>query len=367
MLKLLIDARMIDSSGIGTYLQNLIPFLKKHMILYLLGDKKKISKYIDISEVNVIPMKSSIYFPLEQVEYILKVKDVDVFWSPHFNVPIFPVRAKKRIVTIHDVFHLAFKDLYNLFERSYAKLLIDSAVRFSDLIITVSQFSKSEILKHTKVKEDKIKVIYNGVDTKRFKVYPEEEKIKIKNKYNLPDKFLFFVGNVKPHKNLKGLLRAFERIIGEEKNIFLVITGKKEGFIKGDKEIFKILNNRYLKDRVIFTGYMSNEDLPLLYNLADIFVFPSLYEGFGLPPLEAMACGCPSIVSKITPLMEICGDAVYYVDPYDVEDMAKGIMKVLKDNNLKEEMKRKGYERVNNFSWEKSAIEHLKLINEIFN
>lgn len=367
MLKLLIDARMIDSSGIGTYLQNLIPFLKEHMILYLLGDKEKISKYIDISEINIIPMKSSIYFPLEQVEYILKVKDVDVFWSPHFNVPIFPVRVKKRIVTIHDVFHLAFKDLYNLFERSYAKLLINSAVRFSDLIITVSQFSKSEILKYTKVKEDKIKVIYNGVDTKRFKVYPEEKKIRIKNKYNLPDKFLFFVGNVKPHKNLKGLLRTFERIIGEEKDIFLVITGKKEGFIKGDKEIFKILNNRYLKDRVIFTGYVSNEDLPLLYNLADIFVFPSLYEGFGLPPLEAMACGCPSIVSKITPLMEICGDAVYYVDPYDVEDMAKGIMKVLKDNNLREEMKRKGYERVNNFSWEKSAIEHLKLINEIFN
>lgn len=364
MLKILIDARMIDSSGIGTYLQNLIPFLKENLILYLLGDKEKINKYIDISDVTVIPMKSSIYFPWEQVEYILKVKDVDVFWSPHFNVPIFPVRTKKRIVTVHDVFHLVFKDLYNLFERNYAKLLINSAVRFSDLIITVSQFSKSEILKYTKVKGEKIKVIYNGIDTKRFKVCPNEEKIKIKNKYNLPDKFLFFVGNVKPHKNLKGLLRAFERIIRDERDIFLVITGKKEGFIKGDKEIFKILNNKYLKDKVIFTGYVDNEDLPILYNLADLFVFPSFYEGFGLPPLEAMACGCPSVVSKIPPLLEVCGDAVYYVNPYDVEDIAEGIIRVLKDQNLREEIKRKGYERVRNFSWEKSAMEHLKTIKD---
>ncbi|MGB9787593.1 MAG: glycosyltransferase family 4 protein [Dictyoglomus turgidum] len=365
MTKVLLDARMIDSSGIGTYLQNLIPFLKNHLNLSLLGEREKVEEYIDISNLNFISMKSPIYFPTEQIEFLLKIKDVDIFWSPHFNVPVFPIRAKKRIVTIHDVFHLAFGEFYSPFERTYAKFLINSAVNLSDVIITVSNFSKSEIIKYTGVKEEKIKVIYNGVDRERFRVYEKEELEKIKSEYKLPNRFLLFVGNVKPHKNLRRLLKAFKIIAGDFKDLFLVITGKKEGFLKGDKKIFELINkDTILKERVIFTGHVDKGDLPYLYNLAEIFVFPSLYEGFGLPPLEAMACGCPIVVSHIPPLWEICKDAAYYINPHDEWDIAKGIKEVLENEKLRKELIDKGIERAKEFSWEKSAREHLNLIEK---
>ncbi|MGB9857045.1 MAG: glycosyltransferase family 4 protein, partial [Dictyoglomaceae bacterium] len=210
-----------------------------------------------------------------------------------------------------------------------------------------------------------IKVIYNGVDKEKFKVYEKKELERIKSKYKLPERFILFVGNVKPHKNLKGLLKAFRIVAEEFKDLFLVITGKKEGFLKGDKEIFELISKNFpLKERVIFTGYVDEKDLPILYNLAKLFVFPSLYEGFGLPPLEAMACGCPAVVSRIPPLLEICDDAVYYINPYDVGDIAKGITEVLENEKLRKELINKGFERVKEFSWKKSAREYLKLIKK---
>lgn len=367
MIKLLLDSRMIDFSGIGTYLQNLIPFLKKEVNLILLGNKNTIENYIHEKDLKIIPIRSSIYFPYEQIEFLFKIRSVDIFWSPHFNVPIFPIRAKKRIVTIHDIFHLAFKELYSPFERVYIKLLINSALNLSDMIITVSNFSKSEIIKYTQIKEDKIKVIYNGVNKEKFKVYDKKDLEKIRLKYRLPDRFILFVGNIKPHKNLKGLLKAFKVVIEElDEDLFLVITGKQEGFLKGDTEIFKLINtNPLLKKRIFLTGYINEKDLPILYNLAELFIFPSFYEGFGLPPLEAMACGCPTVVSRIPPLLEICGDATYYVDPYNINDIAKGIIEVLSKKELRETLIKKGFERVKLFSWENSAKEHLKLIKEI--
>lgn len=367
MIKLLLDSRMIDSSGIGTYLQNLIPFLKKEVDLILLGNRNKIENHIHEKNLKIIPMRASIYFPYEQIEFLLKIKSVDIFWSPHFNVPIFPVRAKKRIVTIHDIFPLVFKELYSPLERAYVKLLINSAVNLSDLIITVSNFSKSEIIKYTQIKEDKIKVIYNGVDKEKFKVYDKKDLERVKSKYKLPDRFILFVGNIKPHKNLKGLLKAFKVVVEElDENLFLVITGKKEGFLKGDREIFKLINmDPLLKKRIFLTGYVNEKDLPILYNLSELFIFPSFYEGFGLPPLEAMACGCPTIVSHIPPLIEICGDATYYIDPYNINDIARGITELLSKKELRESLIKKGFERVKLFSWENSAKEHLKIIREI--
>ncbi|HOJ93271.1 MAG TPA: glycosyltransferase family 1 protein [Dictyoglomaceae bacterium] len=365
MPNLFLDARMIDASGIGTYLQNLIPFLKNQIHVTLLGDPKKIEKFLDIDDLRVIPMKSPIYSPYEQMEFILKFKDADLFWSPHFNVPIFPIKTKKRLVTIHDVFHLAFGDLYNLFERNYAKILIRSAVKLSDMIITVSNFSKSEIIKYTGIEERKIRVIYNGVDTSIFKRYEKEELEKVKEKYNLPAMFILFVGNVKPHKNLRMGLRAFELVLKNIDNLFFVIVGKKEGFIKGDREIFNLLERSKLRERVIFTGFVDKEDLPKIYNLSSLLIFPSLYEGFGLPPLEAMACGCPTVVSHLSSLPEICGDASYYVDPYDLESITEGIERVMGDENLRDTLIQKGFLRVKDFSWEKSAKEHIEAIFEL--
>ena len=207
-----------------------------------------------------------------------------------------------------------------------------------------------------------------------FRIIKEKDKLEIvKNKHNLPEKFILYVGNVKPHKNLIGLLKAFNLFIekngkngkNEEKfeDYKLVIIGKKEGFITADKEIFKILEaNPNLKNKVLFTDYVENEDLPLIYNLANIFVLPSFYEGFGLPPLEAMASGTPAIVSNLASLPEICGEAAYYVNPHNINELADGIYKVLNDSKLQNELIRKGLERIKLFNWEQTAE---KLINII--
>ncbi len=360
-MRLFLDARMIEFSGIGTYIQNLIPFFVGKVDVVLLGDEKRIKKYV--KDVEIIPLKSSIYFPLEQVEIPLKIKKCDIFWSPHFNTPIFPIKAKKRVVSIHDVFHLAFSKYYSFFERRYINFLIRSAVKLSDVIITVSYFSKNEIIKYTNADPQKIEVIYNGVDLDLFKIYEKKMLDKVTSKYNLPDKFILYVGNIKPHKNLKKAIKAFEIFSKDYKDFYLVIVGQKEGFYKGDKEIFHILeSNKSLSKKVIFTGYIEREDLPLIYNLACFLLFPSLYEGFGLPPLEAMACGCPVVASDIPVIKEICEDAVYYVNPLDPLDMAKGMREVFENKELRSKLINKGFDRVKNFIWESSGRKHLEVI-----
>ncbi len=360
-MNLFLDARMIEHSGIGTYIQNLLPFFKGKIDLILLGDENKIKKYV--KDLEIIPLRSPIYFPLEQIEIPLKIKKCDIFWSPHFNAPIFSIKAKKRVVTIHDVFHLAFSKYYKFLERKYLNFLINSATKMSDIVITVSNFSKEEIIKYTNADPQKIKVIHNGVDTNIFKIYEKEILEKFKIKHNLPDKFILYVGNVKPHKNLKNAIKAFEILSRDYKDFYLVIVGKKEGFYKGDKEIFTFLEgDKSLSKRIIFTGYIEKEDLPFIYNLAFLLIFPSLYEGFGLPPLEAMACGCPVVASNIPVIREVCGDAVYYVNPLDPWEIAKGILEVEENEEIRKGLINKGLDRVKNFSWENSAKKHLEVI-----
>lgn len=361
-----IDLRMINYSGIGTYLRNLLPFLKESFFaIKAIGNDEEIKKFELEKNIEIIPFNVKIYSLSEQLFLPFKIPRVDLFWSPHFNVPLLPIRARKKLVTIHDVFHLAFYETFSVPQRVYIKTIIEGAVCLSNKIITVSNFSKSEIIKYTKVNSNKIEVIYNGVDRNKFRPLDKEFLSKFRTKY--PEKFILYVGNVKPHKNLKNLLRAFSLLLRSSlKDYYLLIVGKKEGFITGDKDVFKILEeDLILRDKVIFTSYIQDNELPILYNLASLFVFPSLYEGFGLPPLEAMACGCPTVVSNTAALPEICGDASFYVNPYDPNDIADGIIKVLNNKALKDILIKRGFERVKLFSWKKSAEEHLRVIQEI--
>ncbi len=351
---------MHRASGIGTYIRNIVPYLTDKFEITLLVNPREIEVYSFLKKVNIIKCTSRIYTIEEQLELFRKIPSCDIFWSPHYNIPLLPIRAKKKIVTIHDVFHLAFYHQLNWKQKIYARFVIIQAVKRSDVILTVSNFSANEIKKYTKTQKD-IKVVYNGLDFERFRVINNKEVLgKIKNKYQLPDDFILFVGNVKPHKNLKNLLIAIKNL-----NVNLVIVGKKEGFITGDREIYNIINNNNLGSKVFFTGHVDDEDLPKIYNLAKIFIFPSFYEGFGLPPIEAMACGCPVVCSKVASLPEVCGDAAYYVDPYNIEDIARGIDVVIKDESLRQSLIRKGFENVKRFSWEKSAQQIVEIIYKL--
>ncbi|WP_175403733.1 glycosyltransferase family 4 protein [Caminibacter mediatlanticus] len=355
MKHIIIDFRMHNASGIGTYIKNIVPFLLNNFDITLLAKSEELQNYNLKNKVKVIECNSNIYSIKEQFELFKKIPKCDVFWSPHYNIPVLPIKAKKRIVTIHDVYHLAFYDTLNLKQKLYAKFMINQAVSKSDIILTVSEFSKNEIIKYTNTRKE-IKVIYNAINFNKFKVINNNLE-KLKNKYSLPNEFILFVGNVKPHKNLKRLLLAIKDL-----DINLVFVGKKDGFITGDENIKKLITKNNLKERIYFTGYVKDEDIPVIYNLAKLFVFPSLYEGFGIPPLEAQACGCPIIVSNVASLPEVCGDSALYCNPYDVNDIKEKIEVLLNNKQLREELIQKGFENIKRFSWEKSAKKIIDVI-----
>jgi glycosyltransferase involved in cell wall biosynthesis len=370
--KITIDVRMLDAYGIGTYIRNLVPMIISalpEIRFNLLGDKSELQKlsWTSNSNVDLIHCNSPIYSISEQFELPLRIPESDLFWSPHYNIPFLSARTKKRVVTIHDVFHLVFFNRLNLPKKIYSKTMLNLATRYADKIITVSNFSESEIMRHIKINRDKIKVINNAVNTDIFKALNGNAPNDINKKLVPPEKYILYVGNIKFHKNIKNLILAYEHLLNKGiTDCYLVIVGEKERFIAADSNIRDTINSpSKLSEKIIFTGYMKIDDLSVLYNSASLFVFPSLYEGFGLPPLEAMACKCPVVVSNTASLPEVCGDAAYYVDPHSVDSIAEGIQNVLSDNTLRESLIKRGLERVKLFSWERSAEEHLKIFEEV--
>src|ERR1039457_1605991 len=252
-----IDARMINHSGIGTYMKNLINALLGDYHLILLGDPSEIKKHVKSEKIEILKFQPSIYSVSEQLKYPLNIPECDLFLSTHYNIPLFPIKAKKRLVIIYDMNHLAFYEKLSLAQKIYTKLMMNGAVKLSDAIITISEFSKSEILKYLKVDPIKIKVVHFGID-------PEIIKAELKKDFPLsltmPERFLLFVGNVKPHKNLITLLKAFEILLKSGNDYKLVIVGKKEGFITGDKEVIGLVEgNKLLNEHVIFTGHIENQ------------------------------------------------------------------------------------------------------------
>jgi len=356
-----IDFRMHKSSGIGTYISNIMPFLIEKFDVTLIGSSSEIEKSGFVGDVKVIECSAKIYSIREQVDLFLKIPRCDVFWSPHYNVPILPIRAKKRLVTIHDVFHLAFYEKLNIKQKIYAKIVINQAVKKSNVILTDSIFSAKEIKRLLNVNVSQI--VSCAIKPNFFKPIQDIIELKkVKDKYQLPDDFLLFVGNVKPHKNLKNLLLA----LNTQPKRHLVIVGKKDGFITGDNDVSQMLiHNEDLRSRVCFTGYVEEQDLPVIYSLAKLFVFPSFYEGFGLPPLEAQACGCPVITSNAASLPEVCGDSVVYFEPNDVESIATKISSLYHDEQAQAKLKRLGFENVKRFSWKKSAEDIADIIRSL--
>lgn len=355
--KLVIDFRMHKSSGIGTYLTSLLPFIVDEFDVSLLLSEKDILLLSEeiLKSVSVIPLNSSIYSISEQYYLFKKVPKCDIFWSPHYNIPLFLPQAKKRCVTIHDVCHLAFPDILSWKERLYSTLMLKCAVTLSQTILTDSLFSRSEIIKYLKPNKD-VNVVYCGVDTS-FKVYDYNRKIF--DKYKLPQKYILFVGNVKPHKNIKGLLKAVEKM----PFVNLVVVGRKDGFINSDSSVFEILNDsEQLSNRVIFTGYVDQKDLPSIYNYAEAFVFPSLYEGFGLPPTEAQQHSCPVISSDSACMPEVLEDSAVYFDARNSSDMAEKIKLVLSDQKLMDKLRDNGLKNLKRFDWELSAKKIIGLL-----
>ena len=354
-MKIAVDARMINMSGIGTYIQNL---MKNDCYDIALGRKEEIEKICN--KVDTIEFDSPIYGIKEQLKFPyrkLKKEKPDVLHVPHYNVPIF--YRGKMVVTIHDLTHLLFPEfLPNKFAYFYAKFMIWIALKKADKVITVSQNTKNDILKMFKVNPDKIEVIYNGEGEE----YIKKEKKDIQylyTKFNIPEnkKIIMYVGNLKPHKNLERLLEAYSKIENREETC-LVLVGKAFQNYSVLEEKEKKLE---IKNQVIHTGIVTQEELVDLYNLADLFVFPSLYEGFGIPVLEALACGTPVICSNTSSIPEVGENYVGYFNPLKINE----ITDMLNNYNKKDEDEIALSKKLEYFSWKNSSNEHKKKIKII--
>lgn len=351
-----IDARWIKASGIGTYLRNVLPGViaslpNKHFCL--LGNKAVMGSLNGLGGPNVclIEAGSAMYSLSEQLELTRNIhRETSLFWSAHYNIPL--LYRGKMLVTVYDLFHLAMPNLVGgLHKRLYAKVMFKAVRRKADAIITISHFTKNELIRFTGRGKQEIYPIHLGVEDSWFN---------IKKSVNPHGKsYLLYVGNVKPHKNLGSLIKAFE-FIADKIPHDLVIVGKKEGFITGDSAVATMAAS--LSERVYFTGYIEDEILKQYFAHADAFVLPSFYEGFGLPPLEAMATGCPVIVANAASFPEVCEDAAIYCDPHSYEDIADKILMVMNDSSLRETLKRKGVEHARKFTWEKCVSETCEVI-----
>lgn len=353
MKNITVDARMINSSGIGTVIKNILKrmiVLKPEWNFFILGNLLELRKYDFFKQNNVklISCEAPIYSIKEQIELIKKIpKETDVMWSPHYNIPIF--YKGKLIVTVHDVFHLAMPQFVKgIHKRLYARFMFNMVKYKANKIICVSNFTASELEKYVSIDKNKVEVVYNGIDKEWFNVNLE------KPVYDKP--YLLYVGNVKPYKNLINLVKAFE-LIKDKIPHDLIIVGKKEGFITGDKNIFKLTEK--MSDRIIFTGYIDDNLLKQYYKQADLFIFPSLYEGFGLPPLESLATGTRVICSDILVLKEICKNMVDYFEPLDIDSISRCIIKNI--NNKKNDSIINFYD----YNWNICVRKYIEVIESI--
>ncbi|RZV38728.1 MAG: glycosyltransferase family 1 protein [Candidatus Acidulodesulfobacterium acidiphilum] len=353
-MKIFFDARLINYAGLGRYERELIAELLKlnpDITFYVIGEKDKITSYINDFKLNpknfvVIDLKIKKYTFSEQFKLINIIrnmeleKKVDIFLFPHFNVPFLYI-PKNSAVIVHDLTFFHFPRYFGRIKTMLAKLVLKNVLIKAKKIITVSNFVKNDIInmfgsesgKHKNSKldknilQDKITVVYSGYSPK-FKPASENKIKEFKIKNNL-DLFILYCGNRKKHKNIINLIKAFREVKKEFADLKLILIGKR--FEKPNKQDFidEFINKNGVKD-VISVEYASDDDLNLYYSASSAFVFISLSEGFGFAPLEALASGTKLILADNSALPEIFGNSAVYVNPYDINDIAGAIKKILK-------------------------------------
>jgi glycosyltransferase involved in cell wall biosynthesis len=363
-----IDARKLHDFGIGTYIRNLLRQLARldHESEFVLLCRPQDAAGLASLGGNfrAVAETAGNYSVAEQLKIpmALRRERVTLFHAPHYVLP--PLVTCRSVVTIHDCIHLMFPQyLPSRLAFGYARTSMSLASRRATRILTVSESSKRDIMRFFGTAAEKIDVIYNAYDD-RFAVEPrEEDVIRVRERYQLHDEFVLYAGNVKPHKNLERVIEAFNlvRKRGLE-HLKLVMIGDE---ISKYASLRRAVHRHQLHNYVRFLGYLPEETLAVMYRLAGVFVFPSLYEGFGLPPLEAMASGTPVVTSNVSSLPEVAGDAAILVDPYDPQAIADGIYLVLTDEQLRRDLRKKGVARARQFSWETSVRRVREIYGEV--
>jgi glycosyltransferase involved in cell wall biosynthesis len=306
---------------------------------------------------------STRYFNQPKIDKLLK--GIDVYFNPHFFVAPLSKGCKK-VITFHDLSFERHPEFFSRRKRLWQGFLMKTRweAERADKIIAVSQSTKDDLITLYGIDSKKIKVIYSGVNEQFRQIKKLKsttpQLIRLKKRYNLPAKFILYFGTIEPRKNLIALIKAFE-LLRKKYSIGLVLAGAK-GWLYQD--IFKAAReSKYSRD-IIFTGFIEERDKPYLYNLAEVFVYPSFFEGFGFPPLEAMACGVPTIVSVSSSLPEVIGQSALTVNPYHIDEITWAMEAILTNGDLRDWFVQKGLKQAKKFSWQKCAQETLRVLAE---
>lgn len=288
-------------------------------------------------------------------KYLFQNK-IDIFHTQYI-LPFFSPKRTKIITHIHDVSFCAYPELIGWSDRFFLALLIPRSLRRADLIIAPSRFTKDEIIKYYKIPEEKITVIHNGIGEEFLKKIGRntEKENALRNKYGLPEHFIISVGTLQPRKNIPFLVDAFALLQKRLPQMKLVLVGNKNAH-HTNKNIEKAIVSRGVKESVLFPGFIDAIDLPAVIRLAEVFAFPSLYEGFGIPLLEAMSQSVPVASSDIPSLREIGGEAAVYSDPTSIAHFEEMLYTLCTYQKVRERLQSAGNERIKLFSWEKSAL-----------
>jgi glycosyltransferase involved in cell wall biosynthesis len=354
-----LDARM--QQGVGTVLRNVALRVAPRLdMLILLGDPAEIEKWGQFrGRVEIVPFLAPVYGLREQLDFPAKcLRRCNLLHVPHFNIPVRPIPCPL-ICSIHDVAHLAgvlpISKAYTMAARWY----YNHAARRSSHIITGSEFSKKEIITRLPVASDRVSVIPDGVDLAVFYPRQRAEVEPILAALGIRTPYILVLGSIRPHKNVGRILEGYRRLkSSNELPHQLVVVGRREGFRINEE--LPVLPEDVAR-QVVFTGFLGENEIAALYSCADLFLFASLYEGFGLPPLEAMACGAPVAVSRAGALPEVVSTAGAYFDPYSVDDISQTVRRLIMNPVERERLSRAGRARASQLTWDRTAEGHLKV------
>jgi glycosyltransferase involved in cell wall biosynthesis len=342
-----------QKTGIGRYASDLMASLREIAPEH---------DYLGINPVRTVKMRTNrrLLWQQVQVPRIARRLRADLIHLTGFDVPV--RRPCPAVLTVHDLIGMLFPADLPLISRLYWAFWLPYTMRFASHIVAVSEHTKLDITRLLHVPAARITVIQPGVGSRFTPLTSHDGFRSFRRKHGLPKKYILFVGTLEPRKGLDTLLAAFRRLSVSMPDIGLVIAGKRGWFMDW---FLAYAERPHLKDRIVFTGYVDDEDLPSMYNAAELFVLPSRYEGFGMPVLEAMACGTPVVCSNRASLPEVAGDSAFQVPPDDPEALGLAMREVLFDERLRKGMRQKGLTRAGSFSWKKAARSTLDIYRKV--
>ena len=365
-----IDARLLSGNmtGISRYLWNVLKYVpefdkKNKYFLYLHNEvvlKNSFYNYVNVPKSKLPKQVYSHYWLNFVLPKSLEKNKIDLFFTPYILVPV-KKSLRKNVIVIHDVMTKACPQFFTAYYKKYMSVIVPQSIKRADAIVTVSQSAKNDIVKFYDIHPDKITVTHIWTDEKYKSLQlNEEEKEFVRKKYNLPDKFILYVGAIEERKNILGILKIADILKSRDVDMRIVLVGNKGfGFEKLSAEMYQ------RNDRIIHIEHIAEENLPSIYNLAEIFLFPSFYEGFGLPPLEAMKCGLPVITGKNSALLEVVGEGGLMYDSEDYNSFAESIILLLKDKEFYEKLKLKAIKQAEKFKPDTEIVKLIDLFNSL--